>query len=180
MEFFGIEFGWGPNKKDLFINQNGGYNIFEESCIDIIDLLYDRIHEEYSECFIALKSIYTNAFHFKYLMARRFIKCNWSVSDETLDIDLEGMFHFEFVPCPMRGECKYEGIICNPKFNSNLSDRELEVVKLICKNLPDDEIAAKLFISYHTVVNHRRSILRKIGAKNKQGIYDYALKHKLI
>jgi len=45
----------------------------------------------------------------------------------------------------------------------NLSDRELEIVKLIESGLGSKEIAEKLFISVHTVNTHRSNILQKTG-----------------
>ncbi len=50
--------------------------------------------------------------------------------------------------------------------NSNLSDREKEVAKLLCKGLTSQEIAEILFISKHTVDTHRRRILEKLGIKS--------------
>ena len=64
-------------------------------------------------------------------MVRRFCKCNFGELDNTSrDIDKKGGFNFERVKCPMRGECKYEGIICNPQFNSRISDAEMRVMRL--------------------------------------------------
>lgn len=179
-EFESIEFSFGPNKRDLYIHQNGGFKLFDETCTDLIDYLFDRIKDEYPHCFAALKEIYSNSFHFKYLYIRRFIRCNFSISDEILDINFDDHFNFEFIACPVRGECRFENIICNPKFNSTLTEREIEVVKLIARNLSDEEISGQLFLSYHTVCNHRRNILRKLGARNKQAIYEYAINHNML
>lgn len=50
--------------------------------------------------------------------------------------------------------------------NSNLSEREKEVAKHICKGKTSQQIAAMLFISKHTVDTHRRRILEKLGLKS--------------
>lgn len=47
-----------------------------------------------------------------------------------------------------------------------LSNRELEVAKLVCKELSTEEIAAKLNLSFHTISTHRKNILRKLKLKN--------------
>jgi DNA-binding CsgD family transcriptional regulator len=49
----------------------------------------------------------------------------------------------------------------------DLSDRESEIVPLIVEGLSNEAIAAKLFISPHTVKNHVTSIFRKSGATNR-------------
>ncbi|MDF2932470.1 MAG: DNA-binding response regulator [Chryseobacterium sp.] len=56
-----------------------------------------------------------------------------------------------------------------------LSEREKEVVKLICKELTNHEIADKLSLSPRTIESHRQRILDKIGAKNTVGLVIYAV-----
>lgn len=64
-----------------------------------------------------------------------------------------------------------------PTFHDNepLSEREMEVVRLICQELTTTEIAGKLFLSPRTVDGHRNSILAKTGARNTAGIVVYAM-----
>jgi DNA-binding NarL/FixJ family response regulator len=63
---------------------------------------------------------------------------------------------------------------------TNLSDREIEVMRLICKEMTNKEIAVELCISARTVDGHRLNILKKINARNSIGIVIYAVKHKLL
>lgn len=51
----------------------------------------------------------------------------------------------------MRGECKYEGIICCPQFYSRISDAEMRVMKMIYEGANNEDIAEKLYLSPHTV-----------------------------
>lgn len=51
--------------------------------------------------------------------------------------------------------------------NSNLSDRELDVLKKIAQGLSNQEIAEQLFISLHTVKTHARKINVKLASKNR-------------
>lgn len=60
-----------------------------------------------------------------------------------------------------------------------LSEREKDVVKLICQEFTNNEIGEKLFISPRTVESHRQRILEKIGAKNTVGIVIYAIVHNI-
>ena len=61
-----------------------------------------------------------------------------------------------------------------------LSDRELEVLLLICKGLSNQEIADQLFISKRTVDHHRASLLTKTNTRNTASLVIYAIKHKMI
>ena len=56
-----------------------------------------------------------------------------------------------------------------------LTERELEVLRLICQELTTTEIAGKLFLSPRTVEGHRNNILLRIGARNTAGIVVYAM-----
>ncbi len=48
----------------------------------------------------------------------------------------------------------------------NLSDREIEIVRLLAEGLASKQIGSELEISKHTVDTHRRNLLRKTGSKN--------------
>jgi len=50
----------------------------------------------------------------------------------------------------------------------SLSARELEVLLLLDEHLGTDEIAARLFISEHTVRSHVKSLLRKLGVSSRR------------
>jgi len=62
----------------------------------------------------------------------------------------------------------------------NLSEREIEVLHLICKGYSNQEIADKLFLSKRTVDKHRANILEKTGSKNTASMVMYAIRNKLI
>lgn len=68
-----------------------------------------------------------------------------------------------------------------PSFSSQtpLSEREHEVLQLICSGLTNAEIAEKLYISDRTVEGHRTRIMEKIGAKNTAAMVVYAVKNGL-
>ena len=48
-----------------------------------------------------------------------------------------------------------------------LSEREIEVLQLIAEGLTNQEIAARLYLSLHTVKVHARNIYGKLGVKNR-------------
>lgn len=57
--------------------------------------------------------------------------------------------------------------------NQQLTIREIEVLGLIMQGLTNNEIAAKLFVSFETVKSHRKNILRKTGARNTAALINY-------
>jgi DNA-binding NarL/FixJ family response regulator len=62
---------------------------------------------------------------------------------------------------------------------SQLSEREIEIIKMITHELSTNEIAEKLFISVGTVETHRHNIFKKLGIKNSIGLVKFALKNGL-
>jgi DNA-binding NarL/FixJ family response regulator len=68
------------------------------------------------------------------------------------------------------------------KFNDpdHLSEREREVLSLICKGSTSKEIADKLFLSIKTVEVHRTNILRKAGVRNSAELIIWAIRSNII
>ena len=58
---------------------------------------------------------------------------------------------------------------------NNLSEREVEVLKLVAEGYTNNEIAERLFISKRTVEGHRQALLEKTGTKNTATLIRYAL-----
>lgn len=61
-----------------------------------------------------------------------------------------------------------------------LTDRELEILKLIAEEQSNAEIAKTLFISERTVETHRKNMLRKTNNKTIVGLLKYALEQQII
>lgn len=61
-----------------------------------------------------------------------------------------------------------------------LTNREKEVMQLICKQMSTQEIADKLFLSPRTVEGHRNNLLLKTESKNVAGLVVYAIQNKII
>jgi PAS domain S-box-containing protein len=67
----------------------------------------------------------------------------------------------------------------NIKEEIPLTNRELEIIKLIVKDYSSQEIADKLFISIRTVETHRKNIMGKLHAKSIIGLVHYAIQNNL-
>jgi len=61
-----------------------------------------------------------------------------------------------------------------------LTDRELEVLKLVAQGLTNREIADQLYISENTVKNHVRNILEKLHLHSRMEAVVYAVREKLL
>jgi two-component system response regulator NreC len=58
----------------------------------------------------------------------------------------------------------------------DLTDREIEILKLIAEGFTNKEIGDKLFISHRTVDTHRTNLMKKVGVNNIAGLIRFAIK----
>ena len=145
---------------------------------EFIQAMLEYLRTFHPEAFEALCDQYSakepNRLNYEYWIVSRFIRGNMGNYDlQSQDIDHTGMLQFEEVICPLRGECKLENICCKPKFNSGLSHRETEVLRLIVSHYEAVEIADKLHLSKHTVDNHRRNIQIKTNTHSIAELVEF-------
>lgn len=57
---------------------------------------------------------------------------------------------------------------------NTLTEREIEILRLICFEKTNDDIASLLNISKNTVDTHRKNVMKKIGVNNILGLYKFA------
>ena len=174
---------YGTPEGEVIISEGNTHRVFEMTDRAFIKFMLERIQNFYPEAHKALCEVYSrsalNRSYYEYLIVKRFVKCNFFEFDPTPDMDENGCFKFEFVPCPMRGECKYTNVICNAKFNTTLTARETEVMKHYFNGKRADEIADELFISIDTVKTHKRNALQRLNFSNMNEFMVYARKNQL-
>lgn len=66
------------------------------------------------------------------------------------------------------------------KVDEILSRREIEVLRLVCKEYSNAEIAQQLFLSVSTIETHRKNLISKLGVQNTVGLVKFALRNNLI
>lgn len=145
---------------------------------DVVALVLDKIEQFYPKAYVALSKEYercvANLSLYRFRMVQRFCKCNFGNIDNIADIDGYGRMRLECVPCPLRGECRMEGVICRPEFDSQLSDSEHRVLRLWYQGMSKEEIAEQLYLSIHTVNNHIRNAFARLGIHEKAEFFRYA------
>ena len=90
-------------------------------------------------------------------------------------------YHNDLVASVLRKNVRDKKAGQRPVFtNAELSEREKEIVMLVCQELTMKEIGHKLSISENTVRNHRANIMEKIGVNNMVGLVKYAYESGLV
>ena len=80
----------------------------------------------------------------------------------------------------MRKILMYKGKRTVDNMMYDLTEREKEVLELICKEFTAKEIGEKLFISFRTVEGHRKNLLSKLNVRNTAGLVVFALKNEIV
>lgn len=87
--------------------------------------------------------------------------------------------NLESVPCPLRGECPNDGVICRPEFNHNLTKSEMRVMELVFRGMPEADMADTLCLSPLTIRTHIRNALTRLGLHSRGEFMKYAAQHNL-
>ena len=150
---------------------------------ELIERLAAEIEADFPEAYNALAKHYADSRpNLSYYMRRivtRFLKCNFSPIDNKPDIHNGSFCNFEFVPCPIRGECPHEGVVCGPQFKPSLRRAEIKVMQKWYEGLNEDEIAALLCLSPYTIHNHIRNAYARLGVHSRSEFVKYAVAHNI-
>ena len=146
---------------------------------ELVKSMLEKIREFYPEAYNALGKWFQksskNVPYYQYLIVDQFCRCNFGRLDSTKkDVDSNGNFNFEKGYCPVYGRCPYANIVCNPRFNSKISDAEMRVMKMVYEGASKEEIAESLYLSPHTIKNHINSVYAKLGIHEKAEFIRYA------
>lgn len=100
----------------------------------------------------AIHTVYNNDYYFNHLVSKTMLK---SITKDH------------------NGNAKLKNTV-------NLNERELEVLKLVCQEMTNAEIAAEIFLSPRTIEGIRKTLIEKIGVRNTAGLVLYAIKNGII
>lgn len=162
---------------------DGTVRQLEEADGGMIDELIDHVSTYYPAAYAALcdeyKGCSLNRRYYRYRIALRFIRCNFAQLDSIPDFTDHCRCTFESVPCPLRGECRHDRVICKPVFDHRLSASELPVLRLWYNGESIDEIATQLHLSPHTVNNHIRHAYQRLGIHTRGEFAKFAAQNNL-
>lgn len=87
--------------------------VLDENNRPTIECMLSVIRDRYPKAHTRLMQIYSsstmNRWYYEFRVVHRFIRCNFGEYDQhNLDINRDGLFVFEEVKCPLRGECEHE------------------------------------------------------------------------
>lgn len=171
-----IEFRTNSRGEVFYENDKGESIRLTKFSTEIVDKVVSVIKERYPATFARLVKLYCKAdpTERKYIMAERFIRCNFGSEDYmSYDID-DDVLNFEEVKCPLRGKfCSDENIICKPKSIFHLGKEEKITADLYMKGLNFTEIAEKLGKKPSTIKVQLFKIRHKLGVKNCHEILKY-------
>ena len=163
-----IEFYNAPDGRVMVTSPGEDVHPLTEADRRVVTALMEMLKDRYPEALEALAEEYgrssKNPRYYEFRMVHRFVRCNFGEYDLMReDIDCAGEPGFEEVRCPLRGQCRYEGIICKPRMETRLTEREVEVLQLIAEGLHATQIAGRLHLSPCTINRHRENIKAKTG-----------------
>ena len=61
-----------------------------------------------------------------------------------------------------------------------LTKREVEIIRMVCREMSTKEIATQLYLSELTINTHRRNVFRKLDIKNVAGLMNFAKNNQLL
>ena len=102
------------------------------------------------------------------------------VIEAIYSVDEKGFYYTEDVTKAMIKGIKNTHKVKHSLTSTSLTERELKIIQLICKQYSFKEIADLLVLSPRTIETHKEHILVKTGSKNIVGIVLYAVEHELI
>lgn len=160
----GVEFFL--HEESIKVISAGKVMAFSELPFSWVQLLREEIEKE-QDVKEELMEMYPDS---EYKRLEQFVKCRFGGLDYEADLTPEGLQHGEWWDCPLRGNCKSEGILCRQiTYNGQvLNKTEISLLQLGATSHTNEVIAMKLNLplgSFHLA--HKR-LYRKLGVQTKQ------------
>lgn len=162
---------------------DGSVRTLSPTDYELVDAMCEYLSTFYTKAYSALCEEYKqsalNQSYFRFRIVSRFVRCNFGDLDDVSDISASMRCNFEYVPCPLRGECHLDRIVCHPEFNHKLSTAELQVLRLVYDGLTEEAIGEQLRLSPHTIHSHVRNAYARLNLHSKAEFIRYAADNSL-
>lgn len=177
LEFF-------THEQEVWLREADGLmRVLRETDYAFVNKLTEYISTFYPKAYAALCSEYkgcaANLPYYRFRIVVRFIRCNFPALDSIPDIDSALHCTFEHINCPLRGECRYDHVICRPEFDHQLSPAEMRVMALVYDGLTEEEIGDRLRLSPLTIHTHVRNAYSRLGIHSKAEFIKCATRNHL-
>lgn len=103
-----------------------------------------------------------------------------SVADDELLVAIRAVHHGHSFLRPEAVSVLMDDSPATSQPGDVLSDREIEVLKLVARGYTNAEIGDQLYLSPKTIDTYRRRLMHKLGTGTRADLVDYALKHGLL
>ena len=106
----------------------------------------------------------------KYKRLEQFVKCRFGGLDYQADMSSEGVQDGEWWPCPLRGKCASEGVLCKAvQYNGQrLDHQDITLVQLLSTNNTNEVIANEMNLPLGSFHLAKKKLYQKLGVQTKQ------------
>jgi hypothetical protein len=166
-------------KNDLKILKSGKVISFSELSFATISILNEAIAYD-KEVRIALHDLHPNS---QIKRTEQFAKCRFGGLDFKADIENGELQDGEYWPCPNRGNCPHEGVLCKlPIVNGErLSDQDIKLIQESTTDKTNEVIAEELGMPMGSYHKSKRKLHKKLGnIQTKQALTKIALQWNII
>lgn len=167
-----IEMYVDPTSYKVRVKDESGHDkpLAEEK--ELLEFLVEKIKIIYKE---AWEACYAEALKVRLDDARatslraleHFVRCNFGMLDGTADICGERM-ELEEVPCPLRGFCKHENVICKPKLT--IPKYQAQIYEQMLQGKGSEEIAEEFHTTKKTVNDNTYVMRLRFNTKTNIGL----------
>lgn len=165
--------GLTDDSVEFFIDDDKVKAITAGSVIDFTQLSFGHIQQLKEEIEkdemvkMHLLDLHPNS-EFKRL--EQFVKCRFGGLDYQADISKDAVQDGEWWPCPLRGKCASEGVLCKAvKFKGErLDHQDITLVQLLSTNTTNDVIAEEMKLPLGSFHLAKKRLYKKLGVQTKQ------------
>lgn len=159
-----VEF-WNHDDETKVLSQ-GKVTDFYDTPISILLLIREQLSKEHDT------DAQLKEWHPESEMKRmeKFVRCRYGGLDFKPDVINLQLQAGEYWPCPLRGKCRGEGIVCkNAVYNNQeLTGKDIKLIQLLSTNLTNEALADKFKMCMGTFNLFKKELYKKLNIQTKQ------------